>query len=82
MGCGYVGLIGTERLEPLRVSSAIRVRTKQLILEGKIIEVRPGVFQLSDWYKQDLELMRNLEEPETMAVKRLTRVLDNGGEVR
>ena len=77
-----MGLIGTERLEPLRASSAIRVRTKQLLLEGKIVEVEPGVFQLSDWYKQDLELMRNLEEPETMAVKRLTRVLDNRGEVR
>ena len=74
-----MGLIGTERLEPLRVSSAIRVRTKKMLLEGRIIEVEPGVFQLSDWYKQDLELMRNLEEPETMAVKRLTPVLDNGG---
>lgn len=76
-----MGLIGTERLEPLRVSSAIRVRTKKMLLEGKIIEVEPGVFQLSDWYKQDLELMRNLEEPETMAVKRLTLVLDNRGKV-
>lgn len=49
-------LIGLESKRPLRVSSLLRVRTKQMIREGKVIEVSPGVFELSWWYKTDLEL--------------------------
>lgn len=53
---------GLETMGPLRVSSLARVQIKQMIKEGKIIEVSPGVFKPSWWYAMDLELKRRFKK--------------------
>lgn len=80
MGCGWLDLIGLENKRNLRASSALRVRSKQMLKEGKLIEVEPGIFRLSEWYKTDLELRRLL--PGSMSKSDVIAMLEDGINVR
>lgn len=53
---------GQASREALRERSFLRVETKKMLREGKIVEVEPGVFKPSWWYAMDLELKRRLKK--------------------
>lgn len=65
---------GLENRGLLRLSSYLRVRTKQMIRDDKLIEVEPGKFRLSEWYRTDLELRRRV--PGIMTKERVIAMLE------
>lgn len=78
----------------IRPSSDLRQTFKKMLRNGRVVEVRKGQFKLHELYVHDLEFMNKnpdvmsrdevlklLDEPETIPCKILTTVLDNHGGV-
>ena len=47
-------------MKDLRSSSTLRASVKEMLRDGKLVEVSPGVFRMSGWYREDCQMYAKL----------------------